>query len=115
MKKIRIDQKNFTIIATLGLLVLLYGFGAVQYTNFTKPQVFFNLFVDNAFLIIMATGLAFVMISGGIDLSVGAVVAFTTMAFFHKAWAGKFPACPAWAISTGVSSSLPFTGLGMTT
>jgi simple sugar transport system permease protein len=42
-------------------------------------QVFLNLFIDNAFLMIVAVGMTFVIISGGIDLSVGSVIALTTM------------------------------------
>ena len=80
MKKIfTINRNNITIFATIALFLMLYIFGAVSYKGFIKWQVFFNLFVDNAYLIIVATGLSFVIITGGIDLSVGAFVAFTTM------------------------------------
>ena len=37
------------------------------------------LLLDNAFLIILAVGMTFVILTGGIDLSVGAVLAFTGM------------------------------------
>jgi simple sugar transport system permease protein len=49
----------------------------VQFEGFGSTQVFFNLFSDNAFLIIAAVGMTFVILSGGIDLSVGAVIALT--------------------------------------
>jgi simple sugar transport system permease protein len=55
----------------------------VQYRGFASPQVFYNLFIDNAFLLITSIGMTFVIISGGIDLSVGAVIAFTTV---FSAW-----------------------------
>lgn len=70
---------NITIVATITLFFMLYAFGLFNYNGFTKPQVFLNLFIDNAYLIVVATGLSFVIISGGIDLSVGAVVALNTM------------------------------------
>lgn len=41
--------------------------------------MFLNLFIDNAFLIIVAVGMSFVILSGGIDLSVGSLIALTTM------------------------------------
>jgi ribose/xylose/arabinose/galactoside ABC-type transport system permease subunit len=41
--------------------------------------VFLNLLIDNAFLCIVAVGMTFVILSGGIDLSVGSVIALTTM------------------------------------
>jgi ribose/xylose/arabinose/galactoside ABC-type transport system permease subunit len=44
-----------------------------------RPRSFFNLWIDNAFLLITSIGMTFVILSGGIDLSVGAVIAFTTV------------------------------------
>jgi ABC-type xylose transport system, permease component len=41
--------------------------------------VLLDLLVDNAFLLIVAIGMTFVIVSGGIDLSVGSVVALTTI------------------------------------
>ncbi|MBB3108191.1 simple sugar transport system permease protein [Paenibacillus phyllosphaerae] len=75
----RISHNNIIIFATLLLLVLLYGAGSFQYTGFFSQQVFLNLFIDNAYLIIVATGMAFVIISGGIDLSVASIVALVSM------------------------------------
>src|SRR5699024_12514376 len=57
----------------------MFVFGSVRYTGFLSPQVFLNLFVDNAFLIIVAVGMTFVILSGVIDLSVGAIIALTSM------------------------------------
>jgi len=48
-----------------------------MYRGFTSPRVLINLFYDNAFVGIIAVGMTFVIISGGIDLSVGSLVAFT--------------------------------------
>ena len=66
-------------LATFVLFVLLFGVGSVRYEGFTSGQVVANLFIDNAFLIVLAVGMTFVILTGGIDLSVGAVVALTTM------------------------------------
>ena len=44
------------------------------------PQVFLNLLRASPFLLISAIGMTFVILSGGIDLSVGGVVALTTVA-----------------------------------
>ncbi|MGG3470254.1 galactofuranose ABC transporter, permease protein YjfF [Neobacillus pocheonensis] len=76
---IRINENNIIIVATLLLIVLLYGFGSFSFTGFFSLQVFLNLFIDNAYLIIVATGMAFVIITGGIDLSVASFVAFVSM------------------------------------
>ena len=72
-------QKNITIIATITLFIILFLGGSIKYTNFFTAQVFFNLFIDNAYLIVVATGLTFTILTGGIDLSVGAVVALVSM------------------------------------
>jgi simple sugar transport system permease protein len=55
------------------------GAGSVLYQGFFAPQVFLNLLVDNAFLCVVAVGMTFVILTGGIDLSVGAVVALSTI------------------------------------
>jgi simple sugar transport system permease protein len=57
--------------------VLLYAAGCIDYRNVSSPRVAVDLLGDNAFLGIAAVGATFVILSGGIDLSVGAVVAFT--------------------------------------
>jgi simple sugar transport system permease protein len=45
-----------------------------------KPQVFFNLFINEGSLLLVSIGMTLVIISGGIDLSVGGVIALTTAA-----------------------------------
>jgi|SRR5690625_57404 len=79
MKNLRIDYKKLPLMTTIILFVLMFAFASLRYTGFLSIQVFLNLFVDNAFLIIVAVGMTFVILSGGIDLSVGAVIALTSM------------------------------------
>lgn len=67
------------IIATLALFIGLFGVGSVRYENFGDPQTLLSLLIDNAFLIVLAVGMTFVILTGGIDLSVGSVVALSTM------------------------------------
>ncbi|MDF2804143.1 MAG: ABC-type transporter, integral rane subunit [Anaerocolumna sp.] len=74
-----IFKKNFSIKVTIILFLTLFIIGAVTYKGFSNAQVFLNLFIDNAYLIIVAVGMTFVLISGGIDISVGSVVAFVCM------------------------------------
>ena len=47
--------------------------------GFKKPQTLFNLLSTNSYLIILACGLSIVMITGGIDISVGGVTALVAM------------------------------------
>lgn len=67
------------LLVTFALFVVMAGAGGVLYHGFLSPQVFLNLLIDNAFLCIAAVGMTFVILAGGIDLSVGAVVAFSTV------------------------------------
>lgn len=62
-------------------LVFLAGFAicCLQFPNFASTRVVANLLTDNAFLGVVATGMTFVIISGGIDLSVGSVIGFSTV------------------------------------
>jgi simple sugar transport system permease protein len=74
------SQRYIPVLATLVVLVIMYGYGASQYEAFTvDAQVILNVFIDNAFLMVVAVGMTFVILTGGIDLSVGAVVALSTM------------------------------------
>ena len=75
----RIDPKYLPLLVTISLFLAMAVFGSAAYTGFFSPQVFLNLLIDNAFLCIVAVGMTFVILSGGIDLSVGSVIALTTM------------------------------------
>lgn len=74
----RPNTKYIPILATLALLIAMYISGVVNYRNFDQPSVVVNLFRDNAVLLVVAVGMTFVIITGGIDLSVGAVISLTT-------------------------------------
>ncbi|HEU4625453.1 MAG TPA: galactofuranose ABC transporter, permease protein YjfF [Steroidobacteraceae bacterium] len=75
----RIDPRYVPLTVTISLFVAMAAAGSMLYDGFFAPQVFLNLLIDNAFLCIVAVGMTFVILTGGIDLSVGAVVALTTM------------------------------------
>ena len=69
----------FTSLVTVLLLVVMLGLGGAAYPGLLSTQVIFNLLIDNAFLLVIAVGITFVIVSGGIDLSVGSVLALSTM------------------------------------
>jgi len=75
----RLDARFLPLAVTVALFLLMFGAGSLAFDGFFSLQVFLNLFVDNAFLVITAVGMTFVIVSGGIDLSVGSVIALTTM------------------------------------
>src|SRR4051812_14402433 len=70
---LRALQRNVPFLATATVCVLLYTVASLRYRGFASLPVFLNFFGDNAFLGIAAIGMTFVILSGGIDLSVGGV------------------------------------------
>jgi simple sugar transport system permease protein len=75
----RIDPRHVPLLGTVAVFALTAGYGSFTYPAFFSAQVFLNLLIDNAFLCIVGVGMTFVILTGGIDLSVGAVIALTTM------------------------------------
>jgi ribose/xylose/arabinose/galactoside ABC-type transport system permease subunit len=75
----RIDARFVPLAITVSLFLAMAAAGSVLYEGFLAPQVFLNLLIDNAFLCVVAVGMTFVILTGGIDLSVGAVVALATL------------------------------------
>ncbi len=76
----KMSDTNLLLTITIVIFFLMY-IGAVLFQGggFTKPQMLFNILNANAALIITACGMSIVMISGGIDISVGGVVALVSM------------------------------------
>jgi ribose/xylose/arabinose/galactoside ABC-type transport system permease subunit len=90
LRTYRPQRRYLPVLAALALLVGAYGVGAVQYPAFGNGQVVLDIFIDHAFLLVVAVGATFVILTGGIDLSVGSVAALSTMAsadlLQHKGW-----------------------------
>ena len=76
----KINDTNLLLLITVVIFFLMY-IGAIVFQGggFKKPQMFFNILNANAALIITAIGMSIVMITGGIDISVGGVVALVSM------------------------------------
>lgn len=75
----RLGGRYLSTGASLVLFVVMFAVVVARYQFASPAQVFLNLFVDNAYLIVLAVGMTFVILTGGIDLSVGAVVALSTV------------------------------------
>ena len=76
---LKINKDYIAIYATIALFILLFLIGSVLYRGFFSTQVIANLFIDNAYLIVVAIGEAVAILTGGIDLSVGSMIAFVSM------------------------------------
>ena len=75
----RIAGRNLPLLVTGAIFILLFGTAAHFYDGFFSARVLVGLLSDNAFLGIAAVGMTLVIFSGGIDLSVGAVIGFTSI------------------------------------
>ena len=81
-KKFKQPFSNTSLLLTITIctFVAMYVFAMIVWGGgFLNPQQFFNIFNNNAYLIIISCGLTLVMISGGIDISVGGQIALITM------------------------------------
>lgn len=85
MKKINTKKKisgnSFLLMITIALFAVMYIAGMIVFNDqgFAKPQMFLNLFISNAGLIVIACGMTLVMITGGIDIAVGSITALVCM------------------------------------
>lgn len=79
------DRKTMTdtrvlLIITIAVFLIMYASAVIFLgKGFSKPQTFFNILNENAALIILSCGMSLVMITGGIDISVGQVTALCCM------------------------------------
>ncbi|CAM5518171.1 sugar ABC transporter permease YjfF [Frigidibacter albus] len=65
------------LYATIAIFLLAYLICYLQFPAMLSTRVIGNLLTDNAYLGIVAVGMTVVIIAGGIDLSVGSVIAFS--------------------------------------
>ncbi|MFA6784874.1 MAG: sugar ABC transporter permease YjfF, partial [Sphaerochaeta sp.] len=74
--KNKMSGNNFLLFVTISMFLLMYIGGILVYSSqgFGTMQTFLNMLIDNAGLIIAASGMTVVLITGGIDISIGSVV-----------------------------------------
>ena len=87
--------KSNADLARLGVVIALAAlivFGALRYDNFLSPYNILSFLRYNSMFALIALGMAFVIMTGGIDLSVGGVAALSSvvaaMLSTHSWWAG---------------------------
>ena len=81
MKKKKINSNNLLLLITIVLFFVMYAVGCIVYADkgFTRFQTFLNILINNAGLICITAGMTCVMLTGGIDISVGSLVAMDCM------------------------------------
>lgn len=101
---IQIRRRALPTFAAIGVFLLAYALCAIQFPAMLSPRVAGDLLTDNACLGLLAVGMTVVVVSGGIDLSVGAVVAFTGV-FLALAIRQGVPAPLAFALALLISTA----------
>ncbi len=81
MKNKKINSNTLLLLITIGLFFVMYVVGCVIYSGkgFTHLQTFLNILINNAGLLCVACGMTCVMLTGGIDISVGSLIAMDCM------------------------------------
>ena len=95
------------MLGTFVVLVAMLVIGGTRYENFLTGRVMANVLINNSFLVVLAVGMTFVILTGGIDLSVGAVVALSGCV---AAWMFTHGCSAAVTIPRGRSSSARSSG-----
>ena len=74
--------RHGTVLLAFVVFALLFFIGSRLYPAMQKPQVFFNLFINDSSLLLVSIGMTVVILTGGggIDLSVGGVIALVSTA-----------------------------------
>ena len=75
----RIPVNIYPVLATAAVFFILFATASLMFPGFCSLYVVTDLFSENAFLGIAALGMTLVILSGGIDLSVGSLIGFTTI------------------------------------
>ena len=75
------NNNTVLIMITIALFVIMYAAGCIAYSEkgFDHLQTFLNILINNSGLICIACGMTCVMLTGGIDVSVGALIAMDCM------------------------------------
>ena len=105
------SMTDTTLLLTITIIVFFVMYiGAIvfQGKGFLKPQTFFNILNANAALIITSVGMSIVMITGGIDISVGGVAALVSMccAVYLDKMGGNVPMSIVIAVLIGLGFGL---------
>jgi galactofuranose transport system permease protein len=75
----KLHARHITLMATAAIFVILFTTASLLYPGFCSKNVVLNLFSESVVLGIIAVGMTLVIFSGGIDLSVGAVIGCTAI------------------------------------
>lgn len=108
IKRKGLSNTGVLLLITVSLFVLLYVVSSIMFvdSNFTKYSVFFNLFNNKAYLLMLSLGLTVVILTGSIDISVGGVTGLVSMVIAAMLMEGEVSAV--WTIPVSLGIGLAF-------
>lgn len=87
-KGFKLDRQMIPTLAAVVIFILMIIMGQVLFGTYIRLGFISSLFIDHAYLIILAVAMTLPILTGGIDLSVGAIVAITAVVGLKLANAG---------------------------
>ncbi|WP_104163849.1 sugar ABC transporter permease [Cryobacterium sp. N22] len=91
LSRMKPNLETLPTLAAVAIFIAMLIYGEIAYGRIVAFSTISNLLINNAYLIILAVGLTFVILTGGIDLSVGAVIAISSLVGVMLANAGWNP------------------------
>lgn len=91
LQRLTTNPSTLPTLASLVIFIGMLAYGESTYGRILQYSTISNLFINNAHIIILAAGLTMVILTGGIDLSVGAIVALSSVAGVMSVNAGLDP------------------------
>ena len=106
----KMNNNSVLLMITIALFGVMYAAGCIAYSNkgFDHLQTFLNILINNSGLICVACGMTCVMLTGGIDISVGALIAMDCMflAVGIEQWGYSAPVLMLMVLLIGVTFGL---------
>ncbi|MFD0704418.1 ABC transporter permease [Alloscardovia venturai] len=84
----KINPQMIPTLAAVVIFVLMLIMGQVLFGTYMRLGFISSLFIDHAYLIILAVAMTLPVLTGGIDLSIGAIVAITAVVGVKMTMAG---------------------------
>ena len=109
LKNLRPTVNNIPILTTVFIFLLMYTAASLLFDGFFSLYNFVNIIKAVAYIGIIAVGMTFVIISGGIDLSVGSVVAFTSIFIAKMTNIWSYPSWLSMLICLGIGILMGYT------
>lgn len=91
VSRLKPNLESLPTLAAVVIFIAMIVYGEIAYGRIVQANTLSNLLINNSYLIILAVGMTFVILTGGVDLSVGAVIALTSVIGVMLANAGWNP------------------------